>query len=181
MAELSVEMTYGQALFDAAVDTNQLEKIQQETNFVLELLKGNDDFFKFVTMPSIDGEEKKEVLQEVFAGKLSKETLNFLFILIDKGRIGHFEKIVRHYRSLHRAHSEVCAGVVYSVEPLDSAQHKKLEADLSTLLRKQVVLTNERDLSLLGGIKVQIEGKVLDASLKKKLEELKRDIKSGRQ
>lgn len=178
MAELSVEVTYGQALFDAAVDVGQLEKIYGEIGLMQELFKENPDFFKLVTMPSIAEEEKKDVLREVFESKLSKETLNFLFILIDKGRIGHFEKIVRQYQSLFRAHNAVCEGIVYSVELLEIEQKKKLEEDLSKLLHKKVVLNNELDLSLLGGIKVQIEGKVLDASLKKKMEELKKDIRN---
>lgn len=100
-----------------------------------------------------------------------------MFILIDKGRIGAFQKIARQYQSLFRVHNACCEGIVYSVEPLNDEQKRKLQEDLSKLLRKKVFLKNEIDLSLLGGIKIQIEGKVLDASLKKKMENLKKGIR----
>ncbi len=177
MAQLSVEATYGQALFDAANDTGQLEKIQGDILLMQKLFDETPDFLKFVTMPSIGNEEKKKILREIFQDKLSKETLNFLFILIDKGRIGAFQKIARQYQSLFRAHNACCEGIVYSVEPLNDEQKRKLQEDLSKLLRKKVFLKNEIDLSLLGGIKIQIEGKVLDASLKKKMENLKKGIR----
>ncbi len=66
MAQLSVEATYGQALFDAANDTGQLEKIQGDILLMQKLFDETPDFLKFVTMPLIGNEEKRKYSVKFF-------------------------------------------------------------------------------------------------------------------
>ena len=84
MAELTVEITYGKALFEAASDVNKVEVILEELKAISEIFKKEQDFYEFFNTPVISGAEKKNVIEKVFAGRISAETYNFLLILIDK-------------------------------------------------------------------------------------------------
>ena len=76
------------------------------------------------------------------------------------------------YRLLYEKEEGYSYGTIYSAVKLQDEQLKKFEEQTSNLLRENVKLENEIDASLIGGIKILIDGKVIDASLRKRLEDL---------
>ncbi len=172
MAELAVDLTYGTALIEAARETDQEERILEEGMQIADIFKEEPDFRKFITYPGISAGEKKDVLRSVFEGKISKELLNFLFVLVDKRRAGRFESIMKVYKSLLEEEEGVLYGTVLSVVGLDDLQLSEIESETSRLLQKKVCLSNEMDPGLLAGFKIFIDGRIIDASYRKKLEEL---------
>lgn len=177
MAELTVDRTYGTALFEAAGDLNKKDEILEETTGLLELLEKEPELKDFVGHPSISNRDKKEVLTNVFEGKISDELLNFLCILVDKGRTAHLEGILKMYGKLIMEEQGYTNGTVYSVVPLGEARVEELEEEVSKLLRKKVRLTNELDPKLIGGVKILAEGKLLDLSIRKRFDDLESQIK----
>ena len=99
MAELTVEKTYGKALYDAAEELGKVQLFLEEIQAIRELLLREPDFFELIKTPIVSGSEKKKIVEEVFSGRISQEVLNFLFVLVDKRRIGSFPRIVAQYRS----------------------------------------------------------------------------------
>lgn len=178
MAELTVDNTYGIALYDAAKDLGKVDSMLEEAEAVLEIFKREKSFYSYLKHPAVSAADKKQTLKEVFSGRISQEMLNFLYVLEDKRRIGNYERIVRAYRKLKDEEEGKATGVVYSVVPLNEEQMEKLQGQTSALLRTNVVLRNEIDKNLIGGVKVLVDGKIIDASLKKRLEDLTAAIKS---
>ncbi len=176
MAELAVGNVYGSALYQAACDVQKKDEILKEATELLEIFKSEHDLFAFFETPVISGAEKKKVVEEIFEGKISEELLNFLFIMIDKGRTRHFERAVKVYRELYDNDTGFSYGKIYSVSPLSDEKLKKFEEETSKLLQKKVKLENESDTSLIGGVKILIDGKIIDASLRKRLEEMNNSI-----
>ncbi len=174
MGELSVDMTYATALFEAAGDEGIQEQIREETQGLLDLFQNEPDFYRFFCMPGIPADEKKEVLTNVLEGKISREVLNFLFVLVDKGRVRHFERMVRAYAKLMDEAGGLSAGEVYSAVPLSDDRISKLEEQTGKLIGGRVRLENRIDKSLIGGVKVQVAGKIFDATLKSRLEDMRR-------
>lgn len=173
MAELTVDLTYGQALLEAARETGLEERILQESEEIVELLKDeSNDLQAFVSYPAISAEEKKKVLTEVFQGQVCPELLNFLYVLVDKRRMNRFEGIIKTYKSLMEKEEGVSYGTVYSVVPLDEIRLARLEEETSRLLRSKVKLSNEIDPRLIAGVRIFVDGKVIDASYRKRFEEL---------
>lgn len=173
MVELTVDMTYGQALFEAAREVQKTELIMKEAEELAQLFKREEEFFRFFCSPIISLNEKKDVIKKVFEGKISKELLNLLFILADKGRGKHFHHIVKHYRLLLNESEGFTAGIIYSVIPLTSEQLSSFEERTEKLLRKKVKLENKTDASIIGGVRIFIEGKIIDATVKKRLDDLR--------
>ncbi|MBQ9015500.1 MAG: ATP synthase F1 subunit delta [Firmicutes bacterium] len=182
MAELTVDMTYGTALYEAAAELGKAEQIAGEAEEVLAVLEQEPDLRAFVDFPTISAEEKKSVLRNVFGGQIAEELMNFMFVLIDKRRMGQFERIIRVYKDLLNHEEGVAYGVVYSAVPLDEKRLAEIEEQTSRLLRENIKLDNETDPSLIAGIKVMVEGKIIDASVRRKFDELasQMNISQGR-
>lgn len=172
MAELTVDLTYGSALYQAAVETNKKDLILDEAFQVQDVFENNPDFFEFLNFPGISAIEKKDVLKNVFEGKICQELLNLLYVLTDKGRTARYSKIIKAYKDMVDREEGITYGTVYSVEPLKEAQISKLEEQLSALLQEKTKLKNELDPKLIGGFKILVDGRILDASIRKRLQDL---------
>ena len=172
MAELTVDLTYGSALYQAAVETNKKDLILDEAFQVQGVFEHNPDFFEFLNFPGISAIEKKDVLKNVFEGKICQELLNLLYVLTDKGRTARYSKIIKAYKDMVDREEGITYGTVYSVEPLKEAQISKLEEQLSALLQEKTKLKNELDPKLIGGFKILVDGRILDASIRKRLQDL---------
>lgn len=177
MAELTIDLTYGTALFEAAQETGQKKRIIEEATEVLGIFKQEPDLYAFLNYPAISAEEKKKVIEKIFEGNICSELINFMYVLIDKRRIGHFERMIKVYRKLIEQEEGISYGTVYSVEPLGESQIHQLEDETSKLLSSKVRLDNEIDPKLMGGVKIMVDGKIIDATVKHKFDDLKNRIK----
>jgi len=172
MAELTVDMTYGKALFEAAREVNKTDKIMREAGELSEIFKREKEFFEFLCTPVISASSKKEVVKKIFEGEISSELVNLLYILIDKGRAKHFHRIIKQYRLLLNESHGFTTGVIFSVLPLSAEQLTSFEEKTGKLLQKNVKLENRTDTSIIGGVRIFVEGKVIDATVKKRLSDL---------
>jgi F-type H+-transporting ATPase subunit delta len=176
MADLTVDMTYGKALFQAAQDINKTDSILKEAANLVELFEREPSFFEFICTPIISAAEKKQVIKNVFEGQISRELLNLLYILVDKGRGRQYPRIVQQYRLLLHEKRGYSTGTIFSVKPLSPEQLASFEEKTGKLLRKKVKLENRTDSSIIGGVRIFIEGKVIDATIKKRLQDLKETL-----
>jgi ATP synthase F1 delta subunit len=172
MAELAVDLTYGTALVEAAREVGKENQILEEAQAVVQLIEDEPDLHQFINYPGVSADEKKEVLKNIFEGRICEELLNFLYILVDKRRTMNFGRIVKVYKSLVEREEGVSYGTVYSVVKLSDERMAELEEQTSKLLQMNVKLENELDPSLLAGFKILVEGKIIDASYRKKFDEL---------
>lgn len=172
MAELAVDLTYGTALVEAARELGIENQILEEAQAVAALIEDEPELHQFINYPGVSADEKKEVLKNIFEGRICEELLNFLYILVDKRRTMNFGRIVKVYKSLIEKEEGVSYGTVYSVVKLSDERMAELEEQTSKLLQMNVKLENELDPTLLAGFKVLVEGKIIDASYRKKFDEL---------
>ena len=172
MAELTIDGTYGYALYLAAKEVDKIQLIREQTKEVQSLLEGEPNFVEFINTPVIPAKEKKAVIEKVFRDKICDELLNLLFVLVDKRRTRHISKIFSSFESKINEVEGYAVGKILSVVPLTSDQIKKFEEETAKLLQERIKLENVVDTRLLGGIKIFINGKVIDASLRSRLNSL---------
>ncbi len=176
MAELNVGTVYGHALFQVATELNKKDEILEEAEAVLQVLEKEKDFFKLMTSPAISVASKKSIIKSVFEGHISNELLNFCYVMIDKRRFTHFSKGIKAYKEYYDQEEGFANGKIYSVVALSDEKIEAFEKETGKLLQKNIKLKNEIDKKLIGGVKILIDGKILDASIKKRLEDLAEDI-----
>jgi F-type H+-transporting ATPase subunit delta len=176
MAEL-VAKIYSQALFEVGKEDGKLDEYLEEIKFVGDVCSEYKEFFELLKTPKISINEKKNVFEETFEGKLSSETNNFIKIVLDKRRIKNIFEIIKEYEKLVDKHNGVVKADAYTTMPLDEDTLKSLEDKLSSITDKNVKLENKIDKSLIGGIKITLGDKVIDSSLKSRLSNIENSLK----
>jgi ATP synthase F1 delta subunit len=177
--ELEAAMIYANALYGAASDLGHVSEVREEITEISRLTRDEEEFSKMLTNPGMPKDKKKEMLKAVFGGKVHQEVMNFLCILVDKGRIHGFHTMVRQYCKIDDEMHASSDGVIYSAAKLSDKQMAKFEEEAGKLLRKKVTLRNKVDPRLIGGIKLFVDGKVVDASLASRLEALNDKIRNS--
>lgn len=175
MAKL-VSKTYSEALFEVALEENKIDLFLNEISFVIETFKMHENFYELFKTPLVKIEAKKKVIEEVFGDKLSQEMNNFLKIIVDKRR-GHFiEQIKWEYENLVNKHKGIVNAVATTAVSLKDKDKTILQNKLSSLTGKTVNLSNEIDKNVVGGILIKIGDKVIDGTIKSRLEEMKESL-----
>lgn len=178
MAELTIDFTYGMALYEAASELNKVDLILEEINAVNTIFNENPLFYEFFITPRISKTEKKEAFKSIYGGKISTELLNFLYILLDKRRTINFKEIVKQYAKIVAESRNIFEGTIFSANPLKEEQIKAFQDKVSALIKKQVKLENKVDPSIIGGVKIFIGDRVIDATVKNKLQSLKESLEA---
>lgn len=170
--ELIVAMTYGRALFEAANELDMIDQIREEIIEVDKVFEREIHFVMILNNPAIPHSKKRQMVRNVFEGRICEQVLSLLLILIEKDRLVHYHNIIKEYKKLVYEHRNQGKGTVYSVTPLTPEQLAKFEEETSALLREKVHLKNKIDSNLIGGVKILVEGKIIDASLRGRLDSL---------
>ncbi|MCR4562516.1 MAG: F0F1 ATP synthase subunit delta [Bacilli bacterium] len=173
----SNDAKYAMALYSLVNEDKQLESYLSAINEAGELFASNEDLCRFLSSYSIPKENKFPVLEKIFSSS-PKHLVPFLKVLVDKHQFDHYEAIFREFRTLVNESLGIKEGLVYSVSPLSKEQLQGLEKTLGELLSTKVSLVNRLDRSLIGGIKVAIDGKVYDSSLENRLNKLTKTLLS---
>lgn len=176
MAKL-VSKTYGEALFELAVEEGHEEELLQEIMQLKELLTENPDFGKLMNHPKILKEEKLAVLKEVFEGRISKNLQGFLHLIVSKDRYGDIDAILDYFIDEVKQEKGIGTAYVSTATALSETKQKEVEEKLlSTTSFNQMEMHFAVDESLIGGMVIRIRDRVVDSSIKTKLFELQREL-----
>lgn len=179
MIESSLSRRYTRALFQLAREAGEEEKIGGEVE-QFYLANEQSDLGKVLTNPAFPAAARKNILRQVVSSQqLSPLTAKFLSLLLERDRLDYLPGIVSSYRRmLNEAQGRVEARVV-SAAALDDGLVGQLKERLRGLSGKDVVLQQETDPSLLGGLFVELEGRVYDGTIRTQLEKMKQRIARG--
>ena len=169
-----IEKRYAEALIGLAVEQNTIEDYQQELLVIVDLFRNMKEFKVFLLNPEIKTVIKKTVVTNSFNGKIKKELLNFLSLLIDKGRIRNLPGIFIEYtKAADKLRNTIDITLISSV-PLEDIQVSQIVDKYKALYHStNAKLHLEIDKSLIGGVKVKIGDKVSDGSIAGKLHGLR--------
>ena len=176
MAKL-VGATYGEALFELAVEEGREEELMNEVILLRELLSENPDFGKLMNHPKVLKEDKLEVLEAVFKGRVSEELVGFLHLIVSKDRYGEIDSILDYF--INEVKQVKGIGVAYVATALDLSEAKKKEVEqklLSTTSFTRMEMHYQVDESLIGGMVIRIGDRVVDSSIRTRLYEMKKEL-----
>jgi ATP synthase F1 delta subunit len=168
-----VDEVYGSALYEAALSLGKTGELMDAVKTVRDVFREYPDFFMLLRTPSIARDERKAIVEEALGGRVPTELLNFIYVLMDKRRIGQFEGITKAFEKRADAEEGVTKGRLESATELSEDQIARFEEKTGKLLRKRVKLVSEVNARLIGGVRIYIDGKLIDASVRSKLDEMK--------
>ena len=176
MAKL-VSTTYGDALFDLALEENKVDELYEEIQALDRSFQENEELLKLLNHPEVIKEEKLSVIDNVFKGRVSDESVGFLRIIVEKDRYNDIPAIFAHFLHRVKEHKGIGSASVTSAAPLTDAQKKRLTDRLLATTRYHTFETSYTvDPGLLGGMIIRIEDRVMDSSLKSQLDRLTRQL-----
>jgi F-type H+-transporting ATPase subunit delta len=168
-----VTRRYAKALFEAAQASKQIDLIEKDLSQVREIIETSKDFSTLLLSPVIGSAEKRKIFRQVFEKNVQPLSLDFLKLLLDKGReknlpdiIGYFFRLVDESRSILR-------GQLITAHPFSAAQLQSLKKHLDRITGKNVQLDQQVDSSLIGGFVVRMNDTVIDTSIKNQLVKMK--------
>ena len=176
----SLAKRYAKALADVAAALGELEPVARELAEFAELLRGQRELRQFFANPSILTRNKRAAFAEI-AGRMGLRTLTatFLRVVLEAGRLGALDGILRAYEGLVDERLNRVRAQVTATAPLDPATEQRLRQRLRDRLGKEVVLEVRQDPALLGGIVTQIGSVVYDGSLQTQLVKLRQELAQG--
>ena len=169
-------LTYGQALFDLAQEEGNLQEYYRQVGMVASLLKEQPAFLTLLDCGSIPLKRRLEILDESFRGRVLPYLLNFMKLLCQSGKVRHLPDCLRQFVCLYNKEMGIVEAKVVSAVALTPLQQEKLQKKLESMTGKTVVLSLCQDATLLGGVKISLDGKEQDGTVRRRLDEFGKQL-----
>lgn len=166
---------YAGALFDVAKEKGKLDAIGADLAQFADAVEADRDMQVFLFSPHFASAEKVEGLKRAIGGA-DPELVNFLELLIEKGRTNELFRIRREFEALWKVENKRIDVTVTSAVELDPAVVAKVGEEIERQTGQKVDLASRVDEEILGGIVLQVGNKVLDASIRSRLEKLRKSV-----
>ena len=164
---------YAVALFMLSEELNSSEKFLSELKTVSSVFSDNPEYMDFLASPGIPKAERTTAIEQAFSTACSEEIVSFLQLLCERGRISELFECITQFEQLFLESKRVVNATVSSAVALTDNEKERLIVKLEKISGKSVIVTWQIDESILGGVIVEIDGKILDGSLKRRLYEVK--------
>ncbi|MBR4026351.1 MAG: ATP synthase F1 subunit delta [Lachnospiraceae bacterium] len=176
MAKL-VSKTYGDALFELALEEKKIDSLLDEVKGVLQVLEEHKDLNKLMNHPKIVKEEKAAIIENIFKGRISDELTGLMRMLVEKSHYAEMENVLNYFVDCVKEYKNIGTAYVTSAMELSKAQQKAVEKRLlETTKYVEFEMHYSTDATLIGGMVIRIGDRVVDSSIKTKLYDLTREL-----
>lgn len=164
---------YAEALFTLAVENNMLENYSEALQIIKNSVQENPDYTLFLDSPAVPLSERLAAVDAAFEKDFHEYIVSFLKLLCENGRIRELINCIDEFDELKRLASNITTATVYSAVELTDSAKEKLITKLEAMSGKTVEAVYVIDSSVLGGIKIEIDGKTIDGSVTNNLKRIK--------
>lgn len=172
-----VDTTYGNALFELALEENTIDSLYDEVIQLLGILEENPDIIKLLAHPQIEKSEKKGIIENVFGKRVSDEITGLMIMVVEKGHIASIVDIFNYFiKQVKKAKNIGIASVVSAVSLSDSQKAAVEKRLLETTSYSSMEIDYQVDESLIGGLIIRIEDRVVDSSIKTRLDNMSKTL-----
>ncbi len=176
MAKL-VSNVYGDALFELAVETGKVDDFLSEAEGVIEVVRTNDGFSQMMNHPKINKEEKLQIIDDIFKGRVSDEMVGLLRMLEEKDHIKDTPDVLAYFIDKVYDYKKIGRAFVSTPLELTDAQKKDVEKRLlETTDYSSFVMNYTVDPDLIGGMVIRIKDRVVDSSIKTQISKLSHEL-----
>ncbi|MEZ4992008.1 MAG: ATP synthase F1 subunit delta [Saprospiraceae bacterium] len=177
MSVQRIASRYAKSLIELSVEQGKLERTMEDVQSFLEVTK-NRDFYLLMKSPVVSASKKLSILDALFKGKYDELTLAFLRILVNKSREAYLPEVAEEFIHQYKKLKHISTVKVRSAAPLSEATLQRIREKLtaSKATDEKVELVTEVDPHLIGGLVLEFEDLVYDASILHKLEKMHREF-----
>ena len=166
---------YARSLFEVAKEQDKLDVVREQLGQFADTLDGDRELQVFFFSPYFSTQEKKDGLERAVSDA-DPVVLNFLELLIEKHRMPVLFRIRGNYERLWEDENRLLPVQITSAVELDQSIAKQLGDRIAEQTGRKVELSSRVEPEILGGIVVQVGNSVLDASIRNRLDQLRRQV-----
>ena len=175
-----VDITYGNALFELALEENKIDSLYEEATALVNILEENVELLKLLNHPQISKEDKIKVIEDTFGGRVSKDITGLMVMVVEKGHAMKMTDIFKFFIKLVKNEKKIGVASVTSAITLDDSRKEAIEKRLiETTKYETMEIDYKVDESLIGGLIIRIEDRVVDSSIKTKLNSLSKALSNA--
>ena len=179
MSTTAVARRYAQALFEIARDENKLDAIAKELAAFAAAYECSEDFRQFEQLPGLSDEARGSIVVELGKSlKASDATTRTMTLLAQRQRLSTLPDLVAAYNALSDEHQGILRATVRAAKPLASGYLQRLTKKIEEATGKKVVAEFQLDDSLIAGVVTQIGDRIVDGSVRGKLEQLRQSLRA---
>ncbi len=167
---------YGQSLYDLAAQEHLTKELLDELSQVESILKENPEYITLLSEPSIPKKERIGLVDKAFGGAVHPYLLNFMKILLENGLLRGFSSCCSVFRSNYNKDNGIAQAVVTTAVELTAQEAERLKEKLEQISGRKIDLIRKVDSAVLGGIRVELEGKLYDGTVSGRLGDLRRKV-----
>lgn len=169
---MQTDKEYAEALFMLAAEEQSTESYSEALAVICRLVTENPEYMEFLASPAISLEERLQAVDEAF-GSMPEHIVSFIKLLCENRRIRTLSSCIEEYNKLAMALSNKTVANVYSAVELSTEQKQAICMKLEKLTGKIIEPVYTIDESLIGGVKIDVEGKTYDGSIRNRLKDVK--------
>jgi F-type H+-transporting ATPase subunit delta len=170
-----IASVYARSLFEVAQETDKLDEVREQLGQFADALEGDRELQVFFFSPYFSSEEKKDGLGKVLDGA-NPAILNFLELLVEKHRMPALFRIRRTYDQLWEHENKLLPVEITSAIELDDEIAQRIGDQIGQQTGQRVELTKTVDPEILGGLVLRVGNSILDASIRNRLENLRKNV-----
>jgi F-type H+-transporting ATPase subunit delta len=171
---------YARSLLELANDKGQAKEIGQELEELAKIIDSDPLFANFLGNPAISETERGKLVEKVFRDRVSPLIMNFLLVANRKGRLGQIRQIASTYAELLDEQSGIIEVDVFVAQKLTGEQLDLVRQRVGEILKHEVVIHQYVDESIIGGLVLRVEDRLMDASVRAQLQAIRRQLLAAR-
>lgn len=164
---------YGRAIYDIAAETKSLEVIGNDLKLISDTIKENSELSNVLAHSMLAKNIKKNIIENLFTGKVAPVVLNFCYVVIDKDHMNLFDQMVEMYNTLACHGLGIKEAIVTTAIPLTESQVEMIKVKLGEALGCKIIVKEKVDAALIGGFTIQVGDRFIDGSVVRQLNALK--------
>ncbi len=169
MRTSEIAETYARSLYDLADLSDAVDAADEGFEAIVSAVRGSAELREVLTDTAIPAAKKRDIMREIFAGKVAPEAVAIASAVVDRGKVELLGDVSRAFKAIaERERGLVVAEVTTAVELTDELRATVTEK-LTSAMARPVTLRERVDASILGGIVIKVAGRVLDGSLSSQL------------
>ena len=170
---------YGEGLYELARDEHLLEELHGELTEISAIMKAQPEFTRLLCSRAIEQDARLRVVDETFRDRAHIFIVNFMKLLVEKERFECFEDAVKWFHQRYNEDLGIVEAYVTSAVALSDDDREALRQKLQQMSHKQVSLITRVDASVIGGVRVEMDGRRYDNTIQNKLNRLRQSLVQG--
>jgi F-type H+-transporting ATPase subunit delta len=173
--------TYARALFDLAAASDAVDEVDAGFVAIAEAIRSHAGLMSTLVDTGMPGSKKREIMREVFEANIPGEAVAIASVMAERGHAALIGDVAAHYRELVQSERGIVVAEVVTAIPLTDQTRESLVKRLTESLGRPVTIRERVDASIIGGIIINVGGRVLDGSLSSQLDTVRSALSTAQQ